>query len=91
MKIRLILPLFYVASSVILLGLFTGVGHGWGSYPWFWISLPVSLILLIGDASAAPPWLTWLIDTPAGILVPFVASIFQYWALGTFLDRLRKK
>lgn len=91
MKSKLILPSLYVTSSVVLLGLFTGVGHGWGSYPWFWISLPVSLILLIGDMSTAPTWLTGLINTPAGILVPFVACVFQYWALGVFLDRHRKK
>lgn len=76
MKWALRLPALYLFFCFVAF-LFSGAGHGPGGGIWLWGSMPASLIV-------------WFIETPLAMLASFLAAILQYWALGLFLDRLRK-
>lgn len=78
MRFRILLPLGYLICALALVFVFGGAGHGWGIQIFFYLSLPVSLII---DASNAV------------VLWCLVFGAAQYALLGCLVDKFlpRKK
>ncbi|MGH9822377.1 MAG: hypothetical protein ACREDR_03885 [Blastocatellia bacterium] len=77
MKLRYILPLIYVVVSFVLIIPLGGAGHGWGVEGWYYVSLPVSLVLNLR-----------LFDDPVYLWPVMLVDLVQYFLLGFLLERV---
>lgn len=76
MKPRYVIPLVYFISSLGLLFLFGGAGHGWGIEAFYYVSLPA--ILLVQKAEVVVLW---------GLFV----GILQWGLVGYLIDRFIRR